>query len=100
MLVGEILVGGDEYFKACCFRRTQKIAISQLVPSAGASLGYGVAVDQIASQRARCSVVEEDKHLGTVRDRFGAVRGEFENCLYLLPGDAEFFDDFINAHIL
>ena len=34
------------------------------------------------------------------RWRFGAVRDELEDGLNLLPRDAEFFHQFVNAHVL
>jgi hypothetical protein len=100
LLIAEILIGSDENIEARGLRLIQEISVTQLLPSSGAGLGYGVVLDQISGKSSRRSVVEEHEHL-CVGDRWiGAMGRELQNRLNLFASDAKLVYQLIDAHIL
>jgi hypothetical protein len=100
LLIAEIFVGGHEDIEPCGLRLVQEITITQFLPAAGAGFGYGVVADEVASQSARCSVIEQNEHLTTGDIWFSALRDELKNRLDLFAGHAELIDKFIDVHVL
>jgi len=100
LLIAEVLVGRHEHVKACGFSLVKQFSIRQFISSTGARFRHRVVVDQIAGKSARGTVVKENQHLLARNVCLRAVRSELQNCFNLLPSDAEFVHELVNAHIL
>jgi hypothetical protein len=100
LLITQIFIGSHKHFKTRSLGLVQKFSVFQFLPPTGAGFRNLVAIDEIAGESARCTVVEKNQHLGASCLCFRAVRRELQNGLNLFPRHAVFVDQLVNAHIL
>jgi len=99
LLVTQILVRGQQNIETGFFRRTQKVSIFELIPSAreprspcGARSGIGQA---FAACRCRTGQAS-----GAERFRLCAARCELQDGLDLFSRDTKLVHQFVHSHVL